>query len=72
MATIVGVRFEGAGPVEYFDPADVELSAGDRVAVETDDGPREGQVVIVPGQVLYSELRGPLSRVLHRVLPKEA
>jgi cell fate regulator YaaT (PSP1 superfamily) len=71
LATIVGVRFERAGPVEYFDPADVDLSVDDRVVVETDEGPREGHVVIAPEQVLYSELRGPLDRVLHRVALEE-
>ena len=71
MSAIVGIRFEGVGPVEYFDPVDVNLSVGDLVVVETDEGLQDGQVVIAPGQVLYSELRGPLSRVLRRVVPEE-
>ena len=66
MEGIVGVRFTRGGRVHYCDPVGKELSAGDRVVVETEDGPREGWVVIAPGQVLYSDLRGPMSPVLHK------
>ena len=61
---VVGVRFARAGKVEYFDPSGLELSPGDRVLVETQDGPKEGRVVIAPAQVVHSDLRGPLERVL--------
>ncbi len=69
MAGIVGVRFRPSGRVEYFAPADLELEVGDRVVVETDDGPREARVVVAPGQVLFSDLHGPLNPVL-RVLDR--
>ena len=59
-AKVVGIRFNPLDPVEYFDAGDRDLEAGERVVVETDTGPREGQVVIAPDQVLYSELRGEL------------
>lgn len=67
MARVVGVRFGSWGPVHYFDPAGHELAVGDRVIVEVDDGTQEGRVVIAPGQVLYSDLRGPLDPVLRKV-----
>ena len=51
----------------YFDPGDMDLAVGDRVMVEDHDGPREALVVIAPSQVLYSELRGPLPPVLHKI-----
>jgi len=35
--------------------------------VETDCGARQGRVAIAPGQVLHSDLRGPLDRVLGKV-----
>ena len=60
---VVGVRFTPADRVQYFDPGDRDLEVGDRVVVETDGGPREGEVVIAPGQVLYSELEGPLEPI---------
>ena len=67
MPGLVGVRFGRSGPVHYFDPGDLDLSAGDRVLVEAEDGPREASVVIAPQQVLYSDLRGPLDPVLRRL-----
>ena len=51
----------------YFDPGDHDLSIGDRVLVETDDGCREAEVVIEPGQVAYSDLRGPMNPVLQKL-----
>ena len=64
---VLGVRFKSAGRVHYFDPGDQDLAVGDRVVVETEEGPREGVVVIAPHQVFFSELRGPLPAALHRV-----
>jgi cell fate regulator YaaT (PSP1 superfamily) len=63
---IVGVRFERADRVQFFDPGDLELAVGDHVLAETDSGPREGVVVIAPDQVLYSDVRGPLLPVLRK------
>ena len=70
MPGLVGVRFGRSGPVRYFDPRGLDLSAGDRVMVETEDGDRAATVVIAPRQVLYSALRGPLDPVL-QLLPDE-
>jgi cell fate regulator YaaT (PSP1 superfamily) len=64
---IIGIRFKPHDRVQFFDAADTPLSVGDRVVVETEDGPREGRVAIAPGQVAHSDLRGPLSPVLERV-----
>ena len=64
---IVGVRFQPHGRVHYFDGAELVLSVGDTVSVDTECGPRQGRVVISPGQVLHSDLRGPLGRVLGKV-----
>jgi cell fate regulator YaaT (PSP1 superfamily) len=64
---VVGVRFSPAGLVRYFDPGDENLAVGDRVLVESDDGPREAVVAIAPAQVLYSDLRGELAPVLRKV-----
>jgi len=64
---IVGVRFQPSGRVHYFDAAGLVLSVGDTVSVETERGSRQGRVAIAPGQVLHSDLRGPLGRVLGKV-----
>jgi cell fate regulator YaaT (PSP1 superfamily) len=66
---VVGVRLSPSGRVRYFDAGDVELEVGDRVMVETDEGPREARVIIAPGQVLYSEIQGPLAPMLGKVAP---
>ena len=64
---IVGVRFQPHGRVRYFDAGELVLSVGDTVSVETECGPRQGRVAISPGQVLHSDLRGPLGRVLGKI-----
>ena len=69
IVNVVGVRFRATGRVYYFEPGDEELAAGDRVSVDTGQGPRVGEVVIAPSQVLYSELRGRLNPVLEKVEP---
>jgi len=67
MANLVGVRFKSHGRVYFFDPVNMDLDLGERVLVDTDEGPKEGQVVITPRQVLYSELQGHQKPVLQRV-----
>ena len=64
---IVGVRLERYGPVNFCDPSDIDLKVGDRVVVETEDGEREAEVVIAPGQVLYSAVRGTAGPVLRKI-----
>ena len=66
ISQIVGVRLRPAGRLHYFDATGFDLSSGDCVVVETEDGEREGRVAIFPGQVLYSDLRGPLFRVIRK------
>ena len=69
---MVGVKFRPMGRVRYFDPVDLELAVGDRVEVETPDGPREGEVAIAPDQVLFSDLRGPMGVVIRKVERRSA
>ncbi len=64
---VVGVRFNAIGPVHYCDPGNLDLSVGDRVLVESEDGPREANVVIAPEQVLFSDLRGTLDPALQKL-----
>lgn len=67
MLNIAGVRFQPSGLVHYFDAGDLQLEPGDTVEVETEDGPVRGRVVFTPQQLVYSDLKGPLSPVLVRV-----
>jgi cell fate regulator YaaT (PSP1 superfamily) len=65
--SVVGVRLSPIGTVLYFDPRDEALMPGDRVTVDTEDGVQEGVVAIGPGQLLYSEVPGPLAPIVARV-----
>ncbi len=67
MPSLVGVRFKISDNVHYFDSGEFDLEVGERVMVDSDQGPREGFVVIGTRQVLFSELRGPMLAVLERV-----
>lgn len=69
MQTIIGVRFKPNDPVQFFDASDLPLSVGDAVVVGTYEGPRRGRVVIAPGQVAHSDLKGPVGQVIERVAP---
>ena len=63
---MVGVRFRPSDKMQYFDSAGIELKVGDRVLVETPEGVREGVIAIAPGQVVFSDLRGPLEAVVQK------
>lgn len=62
-----GVQFKPSDKVQFFDAGELKLVGGERVVVETWDGEREGVVVIAPDQVLRSDLRGELHRVVRKV-----
>lgn len=67
MTEMTGVRLMPYAKLQYFDASGISLSAGDRVLVETDEGTREGVVAIAPGQLLHSDLRGPLNPVIRKI-----
>ena len=71
MPTIIGVRFKPSDKVQYFDADDLPLAVGDRVVVDTEEGPQEARVAIAPGQVAHSDLKGSLRLVLEKVAPDE-
>ena len=69
IAVIVGVRFSRSGRVHYCDASQIVVNVGEKVEVETDDGPRQATIIIGSGQVAHSDLRGPLPKVLRVVRP---
>ncbi len=71
MTEVVGVRFKRAGRVYYFDPAGIEVNAGEWVVVETGRGTELGRVVISPKQVLASEITEPLKPVLRKAAEED-
>lgn len=67
MPKLTGIQFKPSDKVLYFDAGELELVAGEHVVVETWNGEREGVVVIAPDQVMHSDLRGELERVVRKV-----
>ncbi|HHW07558.1 MAG TPA: stage 0 sporulation family protein [Clostridia bacterium] len=70
MLTVIGVRFKKAGKIYYFDPADLDIKAGDQVIVETSRGIEFGDVVVGPKPVNDDEVVLPLKKVI-RIATKE-
>ena len=71
MTEVVGVRFRRAGPIYYFDPAQVELEVGDDVIVDTARGLAMGRVVTTARQIAASEISEPLKSVLRQAMPED-
>ncbi len=69
MARVVGVSFQRAGKIYYFDPAGFELEAGDYVIVETARGWELGEVVKPAFEVPDDELPDELKPILRRATP---
>lgn len=63
----VGVRLTPGGRVHYLDPGDLDLAVDDRVLFELENDVWEGHIVIAPSQVVHSDLRGPMPRVLMKL-----
>lgn len=64
MIKVIGVRFRKAGKVYYFDPAQMEIKAGDHVIVETARGIEFGQVVLGVREVDEKKVVSPLKSVI--------
>lgn len=63
MPTVIGVRFNRACKIYYFDPGDLEIAQDEYVIVQTSRGMEAGQVVLGPRQVPQDEVVGPLKKV---------
>ena len=64
MTKIVGVRFQRAGKIYYFDPADLDLDMAMHVIVETARGTEMGTVLIPSKEVEDDSIVAPLKPVL--------
>ncbi len=71
MADVVGVVFPNGIKTYYFDPAGLELSRGDRVVVQTSNGPEIGQVVEPNHTIEDSDLPAPLKKVTRLATGKD-
>jgi cell fate regulator YaaT (PSP1 superfamily) len=67
MPLVIGLRFNPATKIYYFDPSGVQnIRTGEYVVVETARGEEVGKVVIAPTQVSDREVVGKLKRVRRR------
>ncbi len=71
MPEVVGVRFQQAGKVYYFDAAGIPVKINDYVVVETAHGYELGKVVISPDQVIFSEIGEPLKPIVRKAQPED-
>ena len=66
MPLVVGVSFQRAGKVYYFDPNGIALHKNDCVIAETARGIEFGEVVMEPKEVPDAEIISPLKKVARR------
>lgn len=64
MAEIVGVRFQGAGKVYYFDPDEKAFAKGEHVIVETARGIEYGEVAMDNREVPDDQIVKPLKMII--------
>ena len=64
MVEVIGVRFNSAGKIYYFDPKGQQLSLGANILVETARGVELGHVVIENKEVDDSEIVPPLRPII--------
>lgn len=71
MVNIIGVRFQRAGKVYYFDPVGIEIKLGDNVIVETARGIEYGNVVLGPRDVAEDKIIQPLKPVIRKATEED-
>lgn len=71
MIKVIGIRFRQAGKVYYFDPAGLEIEAGDHVIVETARGVEYGTAVGTVREVADEEVVQPLKAVMRLATPED-
>lgn len=64
MIKVVGIRFQRAGKIYYFDPLDYELETAMHVIVETARGVEMGTVLIPPKEIEDDKMTQPLKPVI--------
>ncbi len=64
MVEIIGVRFNSAGKIYYFNPKGKKLSVGTQILVETARGVELGHVVVANKEVDESEIVQPLKPII--------
>lgn len=71
MVKVIGVRFRRTGKIYYFDPAGIEIEAGQHVIVETARGIEYGNVVLGVREVEDDKVVQPLKPVIRVATPED-
>ena len=71
MVKVIGVRFRRTGKIYYFDPAGIEIEAGQHVIVETARGVEYGNVVLGVREVEETHVVQPLKPVIRVATPED-
>ena len=66
MCNVVGVRFKEVGKIYYFDPAQEQYTAGEKVIVETARGVECGEIATANREVPQEEIVHPLKSIIRR------
>ncbi len=72
MVKVVGVKFRQGGKTYYFDPAEMDINAGDELVVETARGIEYGKAVFGVKLVDNSEVVQPLKPVIRKATEDDA
>ena len=64
MVNVIGVRFQNAGKLYFFDPGELWPTPGDFVVVETTRGIEFGEVVTAVHEIDDTQLQSPLKQVV--------
>ncbi len=71
MIEVIGVRFNSAGKIYYFDPAGIKLKYNDNVIVETSRGVEFGYVALENKQVSEEDIVAPLKPILRKATEQD-
>ncbi len=71
MSKIIGVRFQPAGKIYYFETQDDSLALNDQVIVETSRGKDIGTVALSPGETKPPDATEPLKQVIRKATPED-
>lgn len=71
MVKVIGVRFRRTGKIYYFDPAGINIEAGEHVIVETARGVEYGNVVLGVREVEDDKVVQPLKSVIRVATPED-
>jgi len=71
MIEVIGVRFNSAGKIYYFDPIGIKFEYGQNVIVETSRGVEFGNIAIANKEVSEEEVVAPLKPILRKATPQD-